>query len=143
MCCTFTHIHALCFYHQAEPLASIHEQTEQFNNIEAFDKAHHIANKNSVPEIEFLADESVPTTNEVRSSPLAVEQEWKNIEPVQSIDSNSINSDEEPPIPQLPIDLSRDTYVNEILARKNAATDPDAEVFFVPHFVGNRMLDPR
>ncbi|KAF7270310.1 hypothetical protein GWI33_016711 [Rhynchophorus ferrugineus] len=126
---------------EAEPLASTHEQSEQFSNIETFDEVDH--DKNSIPEIDFLADQGVPKSDAVRSSPLAVGQGWNDLEPVQSVDSNSINLDEEPFVPQLPIDLSRDTYVNEIMARKNAATDPDAEVFFVPEFLENKMMDPR
>lgn len=46
-----------------------------------------------------------------------------------------------------PIDLSRDTYVNEILAQSGAPTNPDAEVFFdlntSPGESNNRFRYPR
>lgn len=57
--------------------------------------------------------------------------EWSYISPVKPIDSNTLEFKGNDFERQRPIDLSRDTYVNEILAMNGAPINPDAEVFVV------------
>lgn len=67
-----------------------------------------------------------------------VNEEWNDLSEIEPIDDNSINFQ--------PIDLSRDTYVNEILASQGAPTNPDAEVIFnnqPPYTQPNRFQLPR
>ena len=64
--------------------------------------------------------------------------EWNSIEPFESFEDNSVDSVYRPP------DLSRDTYVNQIMADAGAPINPDAEVFSsaeynVPFSTGSRQ----
>lgn len=65
-------------------------------------------------------------------------QEWDDLSGIGPVNENSINFQ--------PIDLSRDTYVNEILANSGAPTNPDAELIFDsrrPFTQPNRFQFPR
>lgn len=54
--------------------------------------------------------------------------EWESVEPLESFEENSIDSFYR----QHPVDLSRDIYVNEIMANRGVPPNPDAEVFNIP-----------
>ena len=66
---------------------------------------------------------------------------------IESIEHNAIyTADHKARVPMLPIDLSRDTYVNEIMARNGAPTNEDAEVFFIrekPDSQAKHFFNPR
>ncbi|KAL1509709.1 hypothetical protein ABEB36_004406 [Hypothenemus hampei] len=76
--------------------------------------------------------------------------EWENVKPVDTVDSNSIQTEtiqEKEYTNQRPIDLSRDTFVNDLLAERGAPIESDAEVFLVEDFKNsrpiNKSIDPR
>lgn len=55
--------------------------------------------------------------------------EWSFADPVEPVESNSLDVKEFTENERrAPFDMSRDTYVNELLAERGASTNPDAEI---------------
>ncbi|CAG9836563.1 unnamed protein product [Diabrotica balteata] len=63
--------------------------------------------------------------------------EWDDLNKIESIDDNALNFNENQP----DIDLSRDTYVNELLAKSGAPMNPDAEII-KPIRVSTQRVQP-
>ncbi|XP_030745775.1 uncharacterized protein LOC115874685 isoform X2 [Sitophilus oryzae] len=129
---------------EAEPIQTTKRQVseENFDNIETFDEIDSSMRISPVQD-DFFADENQKT----QPGYVDADNEWNVVEPIETIESNDINQPEKESV-QRPIDLSRDTYVNEIMAENGAPTDPEAEVFFVPQLEQDGrmigvLMDPR
>ncbi|XP_066154129.1 uncharacterized protein [Euwallacea fornicatus] len=105
---------------EAEETANVFQNSsnDQFANLETFDEVTSFEPSNNPSSFEY-ENRSSATPNE--DTP-----EWSFVEGMDTVDSNDIEKEE-----QSTFDLNRDTYVNEILAKESAPTNPDAEVFVV------------
>ncbi|XP_066257173.1 uncharacterized protein vir-1 [Euwallacea similis] len=97
---------------------SQNSSNDQFANLETFDEVASFEPSNNPPSVEH--------ENRSSASPNEEAPEWSFVEGVDTVDSNDIEEEK-----QSTVDLSRDVYVNEILAREGAPTNPNAEVFVV------------